>query len=92
MENEIMVNEELVNAGLEEICNTENSGKGIAGKLAVGAVLVGAGAIAAIVYKNRAKFENRKIEKLRKKGYVIYKEDEAFEAETTTFEEVEDVE
>ena len=92
MENEIMVNEELVNAGLEETCDAENSANGVAGKLIAGAVIIGVGAVAAFIYKNRAKLEERKIEKLRKKGYVIYKENEEFEDHTTTFEEVEDAE
>ena len=39
------------------------------------AVIVG-GAAALIYRKNRSKFEERKIEKLRKKGYVVYKQDE----------------
>ena len=36
-------------------------------------MVVGAGAIGTFVYKNRAKLEERRINKLRKKGYIITK-------------------
>jgi hypothetical protein len=75
MTNEIMNNEiiETEEMGIQE--TPESSGSGIVGKLAVGAVIVGAG-VAAFLYKTRAKREERKIEKLRKKGYVITRESE----------------
>lgn len=49
------------------------SGKG---KLLVGLGALAVAGIAAVAYKGRGKLEERRIEKLRKKGYVIYKEDE----------------
>jgi hypothetical protein len=42
---------------------------------AVGALIIGG--IAAIAYKNRHKFEEHQIKKLRKKGYEVYKIEEA---------------
>lgn len=75
MTNEIMNNEiiETEEMGIQE--TPESSGNGIVGKLAVGAVIVGAG-VAAFLYKTRAKREKKNIEKLRKKGYVITHESE----------------
>lgn len=80
MENEnIMLEEENV----ETYEETENSGHGGL-TLVAGVILVG-GAVAGILYKNRKKLEARKIEKLRKKGYVIYdptEEDDSVSDET----------
>lgn len=68
--------EEIKN--FEEIENTdmvendeepETSGKGIVGKLAIGALVVGGAA--ALIYKNKHKLEERKIRKLEKKGYIV---------------------
>lgn len=81
--NEIMEIEEVETAEEVEVEETtENSSKRNFKKLLIGAAIVGVAG--AIVYKNRAKFEKRRIEKLRKKGYVIYAPDEveAVEAET----------
>lgn len=47
----------------------EESGVGL-GKLVLGTALV-AGAIGAICYKFRGKIEERRVEKLKKKGYVV---------------------
>ena len=78
-----MAKEELMET-IDEIENTEieemddevvESGGGL-GKIVVGIGVVAAGALAALAYKNKAKLEERRIEKLRKKGYVVYKEDE----------------
>ena len=49
-------------------------------------IIIGAGAavvagVAAIAYKNRAKIEEWKINRLRKKGYTIYKNEEVVEVE-----------
>lgn len=49
-------------------------------------IIIGAGSavvagIAAIAYKNRAKIEEWKINRLRKKGYTIYKNEEVVEVE-----------
>ena len=75
--NEIVTtNEELneVESGMDyEV--TDDAGSGI-GKLIIGAGVVAMAGLAAFAYKNRAKYEEKKIERLRKKGYVIYKEDE----------------
>lgn len=67
-ENEkVMINDEEIVDTYEE---TEESGHGALGALVAGAVIVG-GATAGILYKTRAKREAKRIEKLRKKGYVI---------------------
>lgn len=71
MNEEIMENEIVETEGMDTITESENSGNGIFVKLLISTVIVGAG-VAAVLYKNRAKIEERKIEKLRKKGYVIY--------------------
>ena len=49
-------------------------------------IIIGAGSavvagVAAIAYKNRAKIEEGKIDRLRKKGYTIYKNEEVVEVE-----------
>ena len=49
-------------------------------------IIIGAGSavvagVAAIAYKNRAKIEEWKINRLRKKGYTIYKNEEVVEVE-----------
>lgn len=75
MENEIMVNEELnMETDLEYVdLDNRRSGNGL--KLAVGLGL-GAAVVGGLAYKFKGKLEERKIERLRKKGYVIFKEDE----------------
>lgn len=76
--NEIMVSEEL-NDDIESMDynNIECEGSGF-GKLAVGLGILSLGAaiIAGVAYKCKDKLEERKIERLRKKGYVIFREDE----------------
>ena len=80
------MNEEMNNTfeGIENIEATEisndleTSDNGFVGKIVVGAVIVAVGAAAAFVYKNRAKFEERQIRRLEKKGYLISRpEDDA---------------
>lgn len=73
MNEEIMViNEEIEDAEVMDIIEEpEVTSNGNLGKLVVGAAIVGVGAVAAIIYKNRDKFEQKKIAKLRKKGYVV---------------------
>lgn len=56
---------------------------------AVGALVVGG--IAAIIYKNRHKIEEHKINSLRKKGYEVYKIEE-LEDTVETDSEVEETE
>ena len=74
------MNEEMYNT-YEEPENTEEievyeepetQSHSILGKVVAGALVVAVGA-GALIYKNRAKLEQRRIEKLRKKGYVVYK-------------------
>ena len=74
------MNEEMYNTD-EEPENTEEievyeepetRSHSILGKVVAGALVVAVGA-GALIYKNRAKLEQRRIEKLRKKGYVVYK-------------------
>lgn len=77
--NELLVTEteELAGFELAEYDELDCKG-GSKGKLLVGAAVVaGVTAIGGIVYhKCKDRIEAKKIEKLRKKGYVIFKEDE----------------
>ena len=98
MENEIRENE---NRYLVEDDNVENEvvtydepycseKKGGALPL-VGIALLGvAGAVGLVIHKNRAKLEERRIEKLRKKGYIITKVDVTDEDDSES-EETEDL-
>lgn len=76
--NEVMI-EETVDA-----CENSNSQNyGLIGKILVGVIgltVAGAGALA---YKNRDRLEKRRIEKLKKKGYVVYKSDDMLEDEVS---------
>ena len=71
-ENEIMdvETEEVMDTVVDSTENRENGSVGI---FVAGAVFAGIGAIAAIAWKNRDKLEERRIEKLRKKGYIVYR-------------------
>lgn len=78
MENEIR-NDELLEVEEtmyepEEDCEESN---GIGGKILVGVGVVATGVVTTLVIKNRdkikEKLEERKIAKLQKKGYVVYK-------------------
>lgn len=93
------MNEEMITM-VEEIENNEvtdvevyeeptKSGNDIVGKIAVGAVAVGAGVAALVWHKTKAKREERAIRKLEKKGYVIYKDqpEEAIEVEAEVVSE-----
>ena len=70
--------EDMKITNIEEVEVEENceyaepveSGSGIFGKLVLGALAV-AGGTAFVLHKTKDKREQRKIEKLRKKGYVI---------------------
>lgn len=93
MNEELMTNNEEIETTeieateMEVYDEPERSGIG-AGKIVLGLGLVLAGGAAAWAHKNKAKLEERKIEKLRKKGYVIYKpEDEAVEEDTECYKE-----
>ena len=88
MTEEIMNFEEIENTELVEIDEEpETSGKGIVGKLAIGALIVGGAA--ALIYKNKHKFEERKIRKLEKKGYLVIRPEDEMPVEAYS-EEVED--
>lgn len=66
---------------------SESTGNGIVGKIAIGVVAAAAGAGAFVWYKTKAKREERAIRKLEKKGYVISK----VVAESKTVDETEPV-
>lgn len=96
------MNEEMTN--FEEMENTEvstinddfeTSGGGIAGKIVVGTLAVAAvGAGAALLCKNKVKtkIEERRIKKLEKKGYVVYKPDEVVDEPEDEYFDEEEVE
>lgn len=74
MENEILegiVEEDFENVNEE----TDNSGGQVLAILGIGALAIGAG-VAAFIYTQRDKIEQKRIEKLRKKGYVIFKQED----------------
>ena len=77
MENkELMVTEELnEEIGTIDYEETDCTDGGF-GKIAAGLVIVGLAAAGGLAYKFRGKLEERKINRLRKKGYVSFKEDE----------------
>lgn len=70
MEMEIVKDEDSEVVDYDSPCNSEK--RGVLPLVGV-ALLVGAGAIGTFIYKNRAKLEERRINKLRKKGYIITK-------------------
>ena len=89
--NEVMMNEEVEMTNIEdvEIETAEKSGSGLLGKIILGTLAVGA-ATAVILHKTKDKRKARKIEKLRKEGYVVYMpEEEAVDTVEADFEEVE---
>ena len=69
--NEIVEGTEEITEALDESDNVNLIALG------VGAVVGVVGGIAALIYKNRNKLEAMRVERLRKKGYII------FEPETT---------
>ena len=86
-ENKVMETPEVIEENIElmepevyEMEPEEESGIGL-GKLALGTALV-AGGIGVLCYKFRDKIEKRRVEKLRKKGYVVLEpEEDIIEAE-----------
>ena len=70
MEMETVKDEDSEVIDYDNPCNSEK--RGVLPLVGV-ALLVGAGAIGTFIYKNRAKLEERRINKLRKKGYIITK-------------------
>ena len=75
--NEIM---EMSNETTEvsEYDTNQSSGGGL-GKVLIGLGVVAAAGIAAVVVKNKGRIEERQINKLRQKGYIVYHEDEVEE-------------
>lgn len=85
--NEEIMNGEVMDESVPcegtEPCEESSDGVSL---LAVGAVMIvaaGVGAIGALLYKNRAKLEERKIKRWEKKGYVIYKPETPREVEVS---------
>lgn len=64
--NEIVEGTEEITEALDESDNVNLIALGI------GAVVSVVGGIAALIYKNRNKLEAMRVERLRKKGYIIY--------------------
>lgn len=76
MENEIMEIEELAAEEAMEVYEVvENSKGGLVATIVVGGLAL-IGATAALIHKNKDKIEAKQVERLRKKGYVIYKPEE----------------
>ena len=57
----------------------EEESSGILGKILIGAGVLAAGGLAALVYKNRDKLEERRIKKLEKKGYTVIRPEQFVE-------------
>lgn len=64
----------------------EEESSGILGKILIGAGVLAAGGLAALVYKNRDKLEERRIKKLEKRGYTVIRP-EVEEVEEDDFDE-----
>ena len=89
---EIRAFEEIENTEVVEVNEEpETSGNGILGIIAGGLVVV-AGATAVVLHKTKAKREAKKIEKLRKKGYIIISPEEVDEIEAVSEDDTEIVE
>lgn len=89
MNEEMKTFEEIENTEVIEVnAEPETSGNGILG-FVVGGLVVVAGATAVALHKTKAKREAKKIEKLRKKGYVILTPEEAEELETVSEDDCE---
>ena len=86
MEMETVKDEDSEVVDYDNPCNSEK--RGVLPLVGV-ALLVGAGAIGTFIYKNRAKLEERRINKLRKKGYIITKA-EVIDCDDSYSEETED--
>lgn len=89
--------EEIKNENVNDIEEIEEvelapEGSGVVGVAAaiIGAVIaVGAG-IGALIYKNRDKIDERRINILRKKGYTVYKDENVVEVEFEDSDEEDD--
>lgn len=92
MNEEIRTFEEIENTEVAEVnVEPETSGNGILG-IIVGGLVVAAGTTAVVLHKTKAKREAKKIEKLRKKGYMILAPDEVEDLETVSEDDCEIVE
>ena len=90
MENkEIMTEEINENEEIEVYTEPEESGSRILGKVVIGALVVVGAGVAALIYKNKGKLDERRIRKLEKKGYIIQR---PIDADTDVDDEVEEVE
>lgn len=94
MNEELMTNNEEMNTEIEttelEVYDEPETSSGNGLKLALGLGALAAAGVAAWCCKNKAKIEERKIEKLRKKGYVIYKAEDDIEEDVVDEEFEED--
>ena len=89
---EIRAFEEIENTEVVEVNEEpETSGNGILGVIA-GGLVIAAGATAVVLHKTKSKREAKKIEKLRKKGYVVIAPEEVDEIEANSNDDVENVE
>ena len=94
MNEEIMENEIVETEDVENYEEPETESKGHIGTIAIGAIVaVGLGA-AALLYKNKEKLkernDRRKIEKLRKKGWIVSWPEEDIESITEDTEGTEE--
>lgn len=94
MNEELKVMEEQTNYEATEAEYYEEpveTGNGVVGKIAIGAVAAVVGAGAFIYYKTKDKREQRTIRKLEKKGYVISKQIDVVEESEPVSEQNEEV-
>lgn len=56
-----------------EMDETTEKGKGFIGKVLIVVGLAAVAGVAAFAYKNRKKLEEKRIQKLEKKGYIVSK-------------------
>ena len=89
-EKEIMLDETMVEEIEVTEMEPETSGSGALGKIIVGAVVAGVGALGVLAYKNRNKFEERRIKKLEKKGYTVIRPEQPVESGDDFIDEIDD--
>lgn len=89
---EIRTYEELENTEVVEVNEEpETSSKGVGG-LVIGGLALVVGATAIVLHKTKAKRKAKRIEKLRKEGYVIISPEEVDELETVSEDDCEVIE
>lgn len=92
MNDEMSIYEENEVEEVYEDDDYESKGSGLSfGKIALIGTAIAATA-AAVIYKNRDKIEARRIKKLRKKGYVVYRTEEDELIDACISEECDDAE